>query len=146
MVRDCARPPSTPHLESSTAGLASPCRRARVWCASTQTSVPLDRTSCTAVRYPCGDPVVRQRHREQIAARQRVSALHPTVQKVAQRKLAQLDAAGNINDLRVPPSNHLEKLKGDRAGQYSIRIVDQWRFCFHWTDAGPADIEFVDYH
>jgi proteic killer suppression protein len=61
-------------------------------------------------------------------------------------KLTLLDAAASLNDLRVPPSNRLEALKGDRAGQYSIRINDQYRICFRWTDHGPVDIEIVDYH
>jgi toxin HigB-1 len=57
-----------------------------------------------------------------------------------------LDAAEVLADLRVPPSNRLEKLAGDRAGQYSIRINQQWRICFQWTDAGPEDVEITDYH
>ena len=55
-------------------------------------------------------------------------------------------AAGWLDDLRVPPGNRLEALKGDRKGQMSIRINDQWRVCFCWTEAGPADVEIVDYH
>ena len=55
-------------------------------------------------------------------------------------------AAGRLDDLRVPPGNRLEALKGDRKGQMSIRINDQWRVCFRWTEAGPADVEIVDYH
>ncbi len=66
--------------------------------------------------------------------------------KVARRKLRQLEIAARLNDLRVPPGNHLEALRGDRAGQYSIRINDQWRVCFRWTDAGVEDVEIVDYH
>lgn len=65
---------------------------------------------------------------------------------VARRKLRQLEIAGRLDDLRVPPGNRLEALKGDRAGQYSIRINDQYRVCFRWTPAGPADVEIVDYH
>lgn len=65
---------------------------------------------------------------------------------VAQRKLRQLQIAGRPKDLRVPPGNHLEVLKGKRRGQYSIRINDQWRVCFRWTDAGAEDVEIVDYH
>jgi proteic killer suppression protein len=57
-----------------------------------------------------------------------------------------LDAAETLDDLRVPPGNRLESLRGDRAGQHSIRINRQWRFCFIWTDAGPTDVEIVDYH
>ena len=57
-----------------------------------------------------------------------------------------LDAVEILADLRVPPGNRLEKLTGDRAGQYSIRINQQWRICFRWTDAGPEDVEITDYH
>jgi proteic killer suppression protein len=57
-----------------------------------------------------------------------------------------LDAVEILADLRVPPGNRLEKLAGDRAGQYSIRINQQWRICFRWTDAGPEDVEITDYH
>ncbi|GAA3311448.1 type II toxin-antitoxin system RelE/ParE family toxin [Arthrobacter ramosus] len=64
----------------------------------------------------------------------------------ALRKLRQVGSAESIEDLRVPPGNRLEALKGDRAGQYSIRINDQWRICFRWTDAGPEEVEIVDYH
>lgn len=66
--------------------------------------------------------------------------------RIARRKLDQLDAASRLEDLRVPPSNRLESLKGDRRGQHSIRINDQYRICFTWTHAGPADVEIVDYH
>lgn len=65
---------------------------------------------------------------------------------VARRKLRQLEIAGRLDDLRVPPGNRLEALKGDRSGQHSIRINDQYRVCFRWTSAGPADVEIVDYH
>jgi proteic killer suppression protein len=57
-----------------------------------------------------------------------------------------LDAADILADLRVPPGNRLEKLTGDRAGQHSIRVNQQWRICFRWTDAGPEDVEITDYH
>jgi len=67
--------------------------------------------------------------------------------EVAQlRKLLILDAAETLDDLRVPPGNRLEKLKGNRAGSYSVRINQQWRICFRWTEAGPEDIEIVDCH
>lgn len=62
------------------------------------------------------------------------------------RKLRQLEIAGNLNDLRIPPGNHLEALSGDREGQYSIRINGQFRICFSWTPMGPQDVEIVDYH
>ena len=67
-------------------------------------------------------------------------------QRAALRKLLILDAAETLDDLRVPPGNRLEKLKGDRAGSYSVRINQQWRICFSWTDAGPEGVEIVDYH
>jgi proteic killer suppression protein len=68
------------------------------------------------------------------------------IEAVARRKLRQLQIAGRLDDLRIPPGNRLELLKGRRAGQYSIRINDQYRVCFRWTPAGPADVEIVDYH
>ncbi|MEI6460226.1 MAG: type II toxin-antitoxin system RelE/ParE family toxin [Pseudomonadota bacterium] len=69
-----------------------------------------------------------------------------SIAKVATRKLAQLDAANTLDFLRSPPGNRLEALKGGRKGQCSIRINDQFRLCFRWTDEGPADVELVDYH
>jgi len=68
------------------------------------------------------------------------------IAKVARRKLRQLEIANRLDDLRVPPGNHLEALKGNRSGQYSIRINDQWRVCFRWTDGGADSVEIVDYH
>jgi len=65
---------------------------------------------------------------------------------VAQRKLQMLDSACELRDLRSPPGNRLEQLAGNRAGQHSIRINDQWRVCFIWTDTGVEDVEIVDYH
>jgi len=78
--------------------------------------------------------------------RQRVRKLDEATHRLALRKLLILDAADVLGDLRVPPGNRLEKLKGDRAGSYSIRIDQQWRICIRWTTAGPEDIEIVDYH
>ena len=69
-----------------------------------------------------------------------------SIAAVAQRKLRQLQIAGRLNDLRIPPGNRLESLVGDRKGQHSIRVNDQWRICFRWTDAGVEDVEIVDYH
>jgi len=68
------------------------------------------------------------------------------IANVARRKLRQLEIANRLDDLRVPPGNHLEALKGDRSGQYSIRVNDQWRVCFRWTDSGAEHVEIVDYH
>jgi proteic killer suppression protein len=68
------------------------------------------------------------------------------IEAVATRRLAQLDAAETIEFLRSPPGNRLERLKGNRADSYSIRINDQWRICFRWTDSGPEAVEIVDYH
>ncbi len=65
---------------------------------------------------------------------------------MALRKLRILDAAMSLNDLRVPPGNRLERLRGERAGQYSIRINDQWRICFRWDEGDAHDMEIVDYH
>ena len=69
-----------------------------------------------------------------------------SVANVAARKLDMLDAAVVLSDLRSPPGNRLEALRGDRAGQHSIRVNDKWRVCFVWTDHGPAQVEIVDYH
>lgn len=69
-----------------------------------------------------------------------------SIQTVAAKKLALLDVAANLDDLRVSPGNRLEALKGDRKGQHSIRINDQWRVCFTWKEDGPYDVEIVDYH
>ena len=71
-----------------------------------------------------------------------------SIEVVARRKLRQLEIADalTLNDLRIPPGNRLELLKGDRVGQHSIRINDQFRICFRWTAAGPEDVEIVDYH
>ena len=69
-----------------------------------------------------------------------------SVAKVATRKLAQLDAANTLEFLRSPPGNRLEALAGNRKGQYSIRVNDQFRLCFRWTTEGPTDVEIVDYH
>ena len=68
------------------------------------------------------------------------------VETVATRKLAMLDAAKTLDFMRSPPGNRLEALRGDRAGQWSVRINDQWRLCFVWTDSGPDQVEIVDYH
>ena len=68
------------------------------------------------------------------------------IASVSLRKLDYLNAAGALLDLRAPPGNRLEALKGDRHGQHSVRINDQWRLCFVWTDAGPAEVEICDYH
>jgi proteic killer suppression protein len=99
---------------------------------------------------------------EAVWHRRRSRQLDPPLQRAAWRKLAMLDAADVLADLRVPPGNRLEKRRsggpagaagqpageagGDRAGQYSIRINQQWRVCFRWADAGPEDVEITDYH
>ncbi|MDR2685291.1 MAG: type II toxin-antitoxin system RelE/ParE family toxin [Rickettsiales bacterium] len=70
----------------------------------------------------------------------------PDIQSRAMRRLILLDAAENLDDLRIPPSNHLEKLSGDRAGQYSIRINDKYRICFDWRNNESQNVEIVDYH
>ena len=88
----------------------------------------------------------RDRDTARLFDRQPVRRLPTDLQRVALRKLRQLDAAVALTDLRVPPGNRLEKLVGSRAGEYSIRINDQWRICFRW-DAGDAhDVEIADYH
>ena len=81
---------------------------------------------------------------ERVWNREKAPRLGTDLQHAAQKK--QLNAAGNINDLRIPPGNRLEKLAGNRAGQHSIRINDQYRICFVWTKQGPADVQIADYH
>jgi len=68
------------------------------------------------------------------------------IQQRAQRKLVMIDAAVQLEDLKVPPGNHLEPLRGDREGQYGIRINDQWRICFRWEEGSAYDVEITDYH
>jgi len=83
---------------------------------------------------------------EKVWNREHVPALGPELQRAAQKKLRLLNAAGELNSLRVPPGNRLEKLVGNRAGQHSIRINDQYRICFVWTDSGADQVEITDYH
>jgi proteic killer suppression protein len=88
----------------------------------------------------------KSKETEKVFDRERSQKLPADIQQVALRKLRMLNRAATLQDLRVPPANRLEKLSGDRAGQYSIRINDQWRICFDW-DAGDAqNVEIVDYH
>ncbi|MBF0166616.1 MAG: type II toxin-antitoxin system RelE/ParE family toxin [Alphaproteobacteria bacterium] len=72
--------------------------------------------------------------------------LPPDIQDTALRKLRLLNQARRLDDLRAPPGNRLERLKGDRQGQHSVRINDQWRICFEWDEGGPGHVEIVDYH
>ncbi len=88
----------------------------------------------------------RDKDTERVWQRQRLRKLDENTQRMALRKLLILDAADALGDLRVPPGNRLEKLRGDRADTHSIRINRQWRICFRWTAAGPEDVEIVDYH
>lgn len=83
---------------------------------------------------------------ELIWSGRRSRKLPPDIQLVALRKLRLLNQAKVLQDMRVPPGNRLEALKGERKGQYSIRINDQWRICFKWHDGGPSNVEIVDYH
>jgi len=83
---------------------------------------------------------------ERLFHRERVKRFSGALQRVALRKLVLLDAAAALEDLRVPPGNRLEKLTGDRDGQYSIRINDKWRLCFRWLSAEAHDVEIADYH
>lgn len=83
---------------------------------------------------------------ELIWSGRRSRRLPPDIQPVALRKLRLLNQARTLTDLRVPPGNRLESLKRDRAGQHSIRINEQWRICFRWSQGGPGDVEIVDYH
>lgn len=83
---------------------------------------------------------------ERLFKRERIRRFPTDLQRVALRKLVMLDAATGLADLRIPPANRLEKLAGDRLGQHSIRINDQWRICFRWSGGDAHDVEIVDYH
>ena len=86
------------------------------------------------------------RKTERLWLRQRDHGLPPQIERVALRKLTQLHRSRELRDLRLPPGNRLEALKGNRAGQYSIRINDQWRICFRWREGSAWGVEIVDYH
>lgn len=88
----------------------------------------------------------KSKESEKIFNRQRSSKLPQDSQQVALRKLRMLNRAITLPDLQVPPANRLEKLSGDRAGQYSIRINDQWRICFEWQEGDAYNVEIADYH
>ena len=83
---------------------------------------------------------------EKLFSRQRSAALPESLQRAALRKLLLLDAAEELEDLRQPPGNHLERLRGNRSDLYSIRINDTWRICFRWSGSEALDVEIVDYH
>jgi toxin HigB-1 len=86
------------------------------------------------------------REAEEIWQGRVVRRLSSEVQRVARRKLRMLNNAQSLSDLRVPPGNRLEALKGERAGEFSIRVNDQWRICFVWRDGDAHEVEIVDYH
>ena len=88
----------------------------------------------------------RCKHTEKLFARKAVSKFSGDIRRKALRQLLVLDAAERLEDLRVPPGNQLEKLGGDRLGQYSVRINDQWRICFRWHGSNAHEVEIVDYH
>ena len=88
----------------------------------------------------------RDKETENLSQRLHSRRLPPEIQRVALRKLRMLNNAQSLNDLRVPPANHLEKLSGARARQHSIRINDQWRICFEWREGAVYDAEITDYH
>jgi len=88
----------------------------------------------------------RNKETEKIYSREASLKLPRDIQQVALRKLRMINNAKNINDLRIPPANRLKKLSGNREGQHSIRINDQWRICFIWRDGDAYDVEITDYH
>jgi proteic killer suppression protein len=88
----------------------------------------------------------RDKETEKLFSRQFSRRVPPDLHRIAWRKLAILDAAERLEDLQVPPGNRLEKLKGEREGQHSIRINDQWRICFRWSEGDAYEVEIVDYH
>ena len=92
------------------------------------------------------DPLVPDKDTEAVWRRNYIKKLSPELSRLAYNKLVLINAAVSINDLRVPPGNRLEKLVGARAGQYSIRVNNQWRICFTWSSSGAGNVELVDYH
>jgi toxin HigB-1 len=88
----------------------------------------------------------KDKETQKILERQRSRKLPSDIQQVALRKLRMLNRAETLQDLRIPPANRLERLVGDREGQYSIRVNDQWRICFEWQDGEASDVEIVDCH
>ena len=109
---------------------------------------PIWRLTFNALRYIIID-VIRSfkcKETEKVFSRQVSRKLPRDIQQVALRKLRMLNRAMTLQDLRVPPANRLEKLRGDRAGQYSIRINDQWRICFEWREGDAYNVEITDYH
>jgi toxin HigB-1 len=88
----------------------------------------------------------RDKETEKVYFRKISAKLPGDIQQIALRKLRMINNAQNIHDLRIPPSNRLEKLAGDRKGQYSIRVNDQWRICFIWKDNNAYNVEITDYH
>ena len=88
----------------------------------------------------------KSKETERVFNRERSRKLPSDIQQVALRKLRMLNRAVTLQDLRVPPANRLEKLSGRRAGQYSIRVNDQWRICFEWVEGNADNVEIVDYH
>ena len=88
----------------------------------------------------------KDKETEKIYSREGSRKLPVDIQQVALRKLRMINNAKNLNDLKIPPANNLEKLKGDREGQHSIRINDQWRICFKWKDGDAHEVEITDYH
>jgi len=88
----------------------------------------------------------KDKETERLCSRERSRRLPSDIQQAALRKLRMLNRAVTLEDLRIPPANRLEKLTGDRAGQYSIRINDQWRVCFEWRDRDAFNVEIADYH
>lgn len=88
----------------------------------------------------------KDRETEKVYDREISRRLPADIQQTALRKLRMLNNAGNLNDLRIPPANRLETLRGKREGQYSIRINDQWRVCFNWHEGNAHNVEITDYH
>ncbi len=88
----------------------------------------------------------KDKETEKVYNREGSRKLPDDIQQVALRKLRMINNAKNLNDLRIPPANNLEKLKGDREGQHSVRINDQWRVCFKWKDGDAHEVEIADYH
>ena len=146
--RRADRNPIRRHTQSGRRRTAQPAHTKRQAQGLVVTRYVVTDSNINGVRYYTGT-VIRSFSDSKTANvfnRVRVSKWSKETQRQALRKLLLIDAAENVEDLRIPPGNRLERLKGKRKGQYSVRINDQWRICFKWSSGHASDVEIVDYH
>lgn len=136
LKRSGAKSSQVAHLHLGSVG-----RRGNAVCMKTRLTI-----SANSVTIPCVIASFADRETEALFRRERVRRIDPRIQRTALRKLQYLNNAASLDDLRVPPGNRLEALAGTRAGQYSIRVNDQWRIVFTWRKGKAHDVALVDYH